>query len=639
MARLAALACFNGLPIDPERLALLTRGMLFGAPAHVDCASTPHCGVACITANSTGARNPTASPLRHRQQQRVWLYTADARLDNGAELLAALGAASGPRPREPDDSRVILLAYLKWGVDCVRHLTGDFAFAIWDDANRRLFCARDALGVKPLYYATASDMCCVASQARQILGQPGMVFSLNESAVAEYLSGYCTARQASFFEGLSALPGGHVLLASRHGLRVSRYWYPEHLPTIRYRDRRAYAEHFREIFQAAVTSRIRGEDRVAVCVSGGLDSGSVAAVAQQSRETTQLHGFTRVSDALPDCDERRYSRHLSQALGLVIEPVSYERFWLLDDDHAFTPRVDSPFLAFASHERYVHARCRKLGIRVLLTGHGGDSVVAGSTLAYLDQLLSGHLGVFRDIRQHARRNGQSTRALVDRHLLRPLISGSLKAWVRAHLPWRDPAIPSWLDKGFARRVDLSRRARTDGRAPRVRGRGRQHRIAKVRDLGSVARAVCYLDRSAFEYGLEYRHPFLDRRLVDYTLSLPDNQLFAAGQTKLVLRAALQGTLPDAIRARQGKTYPDAYVDHSLRDVSADKIAAMFSDPMCAARGFVDHSRLQTTWRRFLLGDPSVPGYTLWFPITLEAWLRSSSLDSGCGDISRARDLG
>ncbi len=638
MARIAAIVRFRGPPISPQMLDSLVHPLSPGAAAGVARGRTGSCGVARMTTDRGAAPGSDKYRLSLRRQRRTWLYTADARLDNRARLVAALGGGAEAESGEICDARIIVLAYLKWGVDCVRHLAGEFAFAIWDDARRNIFCARDALGIKPLFYASASAVFCAASEERQILGQPGFYFSLKESAVAEYLAGYCTQEQASFFEGLNALPAGHILSASAKGVRVERYWYPENLPTLRYRDPHAYAEHFQEIFTDAVSERLRGQDRAAVCVSGGLDSSSVAAVAQTLQAGDRLHGFTRTSEALPECDERYYSRHLSDALGLVVEPIPCERFWLFDDEDAFAPRVDSPFLAYASYERFLHRRCRELGIRVLLTGHGGDSVIAGSGLSYLDQLLSGRLSVFLDIRRHARGSGQSPGSIVGRYLLRSLIPGSFKAWVRARLPWRDPAIPSWLEPAFARRLQIGHCARSM-QGTGVRGHGRRHRIAKIRDLGSVSRAILHLDRTAHEYGLEYRHPFLDRRLVEYAVSLPDDQLFRCGETKLVLRAALQGTLPDAIRSRRDKTYPDAFVNHSLREVSADKITEMFTNPVCAARGFVDRAGLQRTWRRFLAGNPAIAGHTLWFPITMESWLRSSPLVCAGDLVSPGAELG
>ncbi len=561
------------------------------------------------------------------------MLTADARIDNRLEILARLGADVVQPPA--DDGELILLAFLKWDMACVQHLIGDFSFAIWDANKQTLFCARDALGVKPLHYAKLAHGLCVASEAQQILHHPQLKYRLNDGMVGEYLVGAHDDPQASFFVGIKSLAPGHTLLARRSGIQVARYWHPEQLPLIEYSDPRDYTEHFRELFTTAVTDRMRDLERVAITVSGGLDSSSIAAVAHRSNHDVRVHGFTQVYDQLVQCDERAYSQHLTRDLGIAIEPVPTERFWLLADESAFRPRRESPFQAFTSCERYVYQRCQHLGITVLLTGQGGDSLLTGTGIAYFDRLIGGDLSVFHDMYSHAKLRDQSVAAVVNRYLIRSLIPNSIKSALRTRFPWRDPAIPAWLDPRFARRIGLGHRLRRHTRITGINKRARRTRIAEMLYPGTVARAIYYLDQTASEFGIECRHPFLDRRLVDYVLALPDEQLFDAGRTKLVLRNALAGTLPEAIRGRHDKTYSTAFIDYSLRNASADKVCALFAAPKCEALGYVSGAKLRHTWETFRTGTAPMEGATLWFPATLEMWLQRYHRDTQFNDVSES----
>ncbi len=619
MAGIAVIAQFDGSPVTDDALRAVAKGAPRRGPDGIFYQRSKGCGLAHLALNADPANKKTAQLLRREQDGRVWLITADARIDNRSDLRCSLGIDDERIAN--DDCELILLAFLKWEVACVQHLIGDFAFAIWDAGNQTLFCARDALGVKPLHYSKFSRGLCVASEAQQILQHPEISSRLNEGTVGEYLAGAAKNLQESFFVGIQSLTAGHTLVAGRHGIQVARYWHPEDLPLIQYTDPRAYAEHFRELFIIAVTARLRGLERAAITVSGGLDSGSIAAVAQHYDTDTKIQGFTQIYDQLAQCDEREYSRRLTHELGLAIEPVPTERFWLLADDAAFCPQLESPFQSFTSCMRYLYERCQGLGITVLLTGHGGDSLLTGSGLSYLDRLLRGDLGVFRDMRVHAALHHRSMRALVSRYLLRPLIPNAVKATLQTQSPWQDPAFPAWIEPQFANRIGLSRRLRTQSRLPGITSRSRHERVTEMLHLGSVARATYFLDRTASEFGLECRHPFLDRRLVEYVLSLPDEQLFHAGRTKVVLRNSLRGTLPEAIRNRQDKTYSAAFVDFSLRKISADKISMLFEDPICAALGFINRFELRRAWDDFRTGSKPMKGTAFWFPLTLETWLR------------------
>ncbi|HEY4597505.1 MAG TPA: asparagine synthase-related protein, partial [Thermoanaerobaculia bacterium] len=203
----------------------------------------------------------------------------DGRLDNRPELIARLSPAKG---LEASDAEILLAAYLEWGDACVDRLLGDFAFAIWDAGRRRLLCAVDPLGIKPLHYAQVGSLICFASDAVQVLRHPAVPDGYNEVEIAAYLAGGCEDPERSFFAAVHKLGPGRRLVVEKGGLRAERYWSPAP-EEIRYPRDEDYVDRFRELLQRAVTDRMRGAGSfVGIAMSGGLDSTSVAALAQRA---------------------------------------------------------------------------------------------------------------------------------------------------------------------------------------------------------------------------------------------------------------------------------------------------------------------------------------------------------------------
>ena len=212
--------------------------------------------------------------------------TANARIDARDERLT--------------DAELILHAYEKWGDDCVKHLLGDFAFAIWDDRRKRLFCARDHFGVKPFFYTHIGDKFNFSSTLNELK----VSTTLNEIAIGDYLLfGVNQDQSTTVFKDIQRLPPGHILIVENNQIKIQRYWTPSLPALIRFRDPDQYVERFLELLSLAVRDRLR-TDRVAVSMSGGLDSTSLAAIA---RDHATVGAFTVVYDSLIPDQERHYS--------------------------------------------------------------------------------------------------------------------------------------------------------------------------------------------------------------------------------------------------------------------------------------------------------------------------------------------
>ena len=200
--------------------------------------------------------------------------SADARIDNRKDLIQKLQAS-----QTTTDEQLILLAYEAWGEECVKHLLGDFAFAIWDANRKRFFCARDHFGVKPFFYAQLGDSFIFSNDINTLRQDPRVSDTLNETAIADYLVfGLNQDQSSTIFRDIQRLPAGHTLTFANNEITIRQYWTLEIPDAIRFRDDRDYVERFNELLTIAVADRVR-TDRVAISMSGGLDSTSLAVIA------------------------------------------------------------------------------------------------------------------------------------------------------------------------------------------------------------------------------------------------------------------------------------------------------------------------------------------------------------------------
>lgn len=236
--------------------------------------------------------------------------TADARIDNRDELIAAL--AFNDRPSEKiTDSQLILAAYEKWGDRCLEHLLGDFAFAIWDGRNQIVFCARDHFGVKPFYYYyRAGQVFVFASEIKALLCLSEVPRRLNEVRIADYLTAMMEDKSNTSYQGILRLPPAHTMTVSYGGgIRLRSYWSVDPSRELRLNSDEEYADAFRELFTEAVRCRVRSAFPVGSHLSGGLDSSYITCIAREllpQEAGSVLHTFSNIFDDVAQCDERPF---------------------------------------------------------------------------------------------------------------------------------------------------------------------------------------------------------------------------------------------------------------------------------------------------------------------------------------------
>ena len=515
---------------------------------------------------------------------------ADARIDDRDALCDTLGVPRTQRARIAD-VELILRAFAKWGRDCPRHLLGDYAFCVWSTTKRALFCARDHIGARPFHYAAENGRFVFASAVEAVLAAPGVPDTLDETMIATHLGSTMVSDARTCFQAVRKLPPGHALTVeagrpeSRIGTpRLERHWFPEHAPRAPRASDDAYAERCLELYQRSVRDRLRGGP-IGVHVSGGLDSSSVAVLAARelrSQGRPPPPAFTW----LPDLGGEPPQPAHAQEYALVDAVCAQEG---LPTCHgALTPenvldllRLDGALSNVLVHvnEEVVQRHARGRGVRVLLSGWGGDECVSFSGRGYWPQLLL--RGRWRKLAAECRaQDAPAWRFLGGLGL--ELLHPSLPLWLRwLRKGGRNPARRWLAHPGFARRTKPL--AASSRRAIGVRST----QLGLLR-AGHLAQRMEGWAASGAPRGIEYRYPLLDRRLLEFVLGLPPEQFVRGKERRWLMRNALRSVLPPEVCWHRSKLDParcEAMVDAFCAALPA--IRARFAAWTPRRAGYVD----------------------------------------------------
>lgn len=482
------------------------------------------------------------------------VITCDARLDNRDELLRRLNIPGDNLDWIPD-SQLILSAYQKWGADCPKYLLGDFAFAIWNPSEHSMFCARDPIGIRPFYYHLAASRFIFASDVRGVIANPDVPSDLCKLALAMHLRDLTfTDPELTFLEHVRKLPPAHFLTISQEGFTLRRYWHPLDCPDIHLSDETEYAEMLRDLLQQAVICRTRTVYPVGAHLSGGLDSSAIAVMAARHlRERgQQLITFNWLHEPEPGDDPNAPEFAFARLVSLQEEIPNHHI--QLSVDEVYRQLIQDICLHQAYnfwYEPVVQEAAHRQGIRILLSGWGGDELVSSAGRGYYAELFRklrwGSLisalqsfGIAK-FRQHPI---QSVRGVLS-FLYRRVFLPSLPDWLYARID-REWLAPMWADCAAP---EMAAFIREHPPLPRrvLRERvGVRNNQAYFLLTGSITQRIeAWASSGAFRQ-ISYSYPLLDQRLVAFSLGMPPD-LFVKGKFgRYLFRRAFEGILPDEI---------------------------------------------------------------------------------------------
>lgn len=530
---------------------------------------------------------------------------------------------------ETSDAQLVLHLYNCVGHSTPLHLIGYYAFAIWDESIQNLFLSRDALGAERLYYHYAPNLFCWGTEIRQVCYIASIEPSLNEEWMAEALTwswdGCLVHTQDSPIQDVKSIPPGYSLVLNGEKTPQLLQWWEWD----KYKGRKTPKEdvlidEFRNLLTSSVKNCIGEDPRVLADLSGGLDSSSVVSIACQLAENRDISVSLRdvisfVDDSESRFDDTKYQEAVINRFGLNSHKFSISGRWYLqgirDQDTYFD--YPTPVLLWLNLTRGSMEFAAQHGFVTYLTGAGADNILFSIPIYLFDYIRSGRFGVaWKEISALSNLKSRPLLNIIGENILSPI-----KHW---HNLWH-PMIPKWINPEFLQRTHL--KDRLIDRYRTLRGNPLLTQMSLNAVCYSSDRAFTYGKHICEKFGISFRHPFMDLRLINFALQIPPDYKLQSKKSKYILRQAMQGILPDIVRLRTGGGSFSHFRRQGLVN-EKDAFYELFTkDPIIAQLGYVDIKQWQEELARYRLGVTTAgtfirPSVYMDSPLALEMWLRT-----------------
>jgi len=517
--------------------------------------------------------------------------------------------------RTHTDTEVILHAYRAWGRDCLQRFNGMWSFALWDRREQVLFCSRDRFGVKPFYYAEFQGSFYLGSEIKQILRAAPLPRTTNVQTATHFLEwGLLDSSSQTFFDGVRQLPGGHCLVLRPNQSmtpEIYRYWELKTEPQFDLSDSEA-EQTFSDLFRSAVEIRLRSDVPLGIALSGGLDSSAVLCQAKRIAPESQFQAFSACFEE-KKLDEREYiaaALARTEAVGNATYPQESE-FW--KNLRTMIYHQDEPVGSPAAYPQWcVMAESRAQGVPVILGGQGGDESLCGYQKYHFFYLW--HLFTH----------------------VNPSFFRESYMWLKhGTKSYGNPgSVLRYLPAAVSKQFSLARRIGTPALAGQLQCArpqiGHSSTIAERQKIdltySSIPALLHHEDRASMAHSVESRLPFLDYRLVEFSLRCPPSLKLRDGWTKWLLRSSLVGLLPDKIRLRKTKLGFNTPEKKWLRHGMQNGHRNIWDGVELRMERLLDSRKFQEECRKFVFGVPgALPSSILFRAISLEQWAQVYSV--------------
>ncbi len=518
------------------------------------------------------------------------------------------------------DVEVAVHGYETWGDDFLTGINGMFALAIWDARRQRLLLARDRVGKKPLYYAHVEGGLVFASELRSLLAFPAATWTVDREACRAFcLLGYLPADRTPIVQ-IRRLPPGHLAVWDASGFTVRRYWEPEPTPPVA--SEAQAADVLLDLLRDSVRMRLISDVPLGAFLSGGLDSSVVVAVAA-GELGARIPTFSISFPGHRDYDEGPHARGVAQHFGCQHHeiPVQPSHF---DDLGSLVWALDEPLADPAALPTLLLSREARKEVTVALTGEGADEVLGGYErywLALRGAALASRLKVLGSLaaaglRVRGRRAGDDSRTS---RLLRAAAEGGQSPLAWSHSVATAPAVGRAAGWGHDESLRSLRAAR-----PPLPARTERLLSLQLDDLSTMLAngLLTKVDRMTMAASLEARCPFLDYRVVNFGLGLPDSWKIRGRVSKVILRRVARRVLPDDIHQRPKHTFRvplSEWLRGPLKDLAREAASSL----VLSRLGIVGGEKVRQLADDHLAGRADFPR-ALWALITLHLWLTEAS---------------
>ncbi|MDQ7824725.1 MAG: asparagine synthase (glutamine-hydrolyzing) [Candidatus Eremiobacteraeota bacterium] len=562
-----------------------------------------------------------AQPLSN-EDETVWI-TFNGCVYNYLELAQAL-RKKGHRFKTYSDTEVIVHAYEEYGEGCLQKFIGMFSFAIWDEKKRRLFCARDRIGVKPFYYVARKGLFAFASEIKALLAL-GTEASVLMAGLREYLIFQTTLADRTLFEGVYRLLPGHSMTIDGEGriLETKRFWdlgfAADDDHTEEY-----FIDHLRLLLRDAVKIRLRSDVALGAHLSGGLDSSTVVCLAgDMNGGSESLSTFTGAFSEGEDFDETYYAHLVAERTGATYHEIRPVPADFIEHLPKIIYYMDEPAAGPGVFPQYMVSQLASQHVKVVLGGQGGDEIFAGYArylLGYLEECLKGAIEETERTSQYA-----ATLATIIPNL--PML--------RQYIPmmryfWKDGLFEA-PEKRYFRLMDRSSGIRDIYDAGIFSADtsldDEFSRIFNGSDARSFLNRMLYFDlkvhlpallhvedRTSMAWGLESRVPLLDHRIADLIASIPPVIKFKGGQPKYLFRKSVKNIVPDEVLDRKDKKGFPVPLHIWQRGPLREFIRDILLSPKARTRGVFNSQALERALDREMDF-----GRVIWGALCMELW--------------------
>lgn len=559
--------------------------------------------------------NAGAQPMRDPGGN---LLVFNGEIYNYIELRKELGE---DRFSSTSDTEVILHAYRKWGIDCVQHLRGMFAFALWDEEKKKLFCARDRFGIKPFYYTVVDDVFYFASEIKALLPVlPAIETDVN--GLKEYLTFQFCLEGKTLFKGVQELPPAHLLEVSRQSQSPRRYWEVYYNLDFHHTER-YFEERLTELVLDSINVHKRADVPIGAYLSGGLDSSIVASVAAREN-AADFEGFTGKFTVSEKYDESQYAEAVARNSGFRLNQIDITAADFLNNVEKVIYHLDHPIAGPGSFPQYMVSQLVKTRRKVVLGGQGGDEIFGGYVrylIAYFEQCIKAAI----DGTMHSGNFVVTYDSIIPNLCTLRQYKPLLKEF------WREGLFED-IDKRYFRLVN---RAPSLGDEVRwellgdydifdtfrnlfgAKNVGKESYFDSMThfDFKTLLPALLHVeDRVSMAHSVESRVPFLDHPLVELAATMPADVKFKDGQMKNVLKNSTAQFLPKEILERKDKMGFPVPLSEWMRNEARDFVMDTLSNSKAQSREYIDNGKVIAE----LASEPQY-GRKLWGLLSLEIW--------------------
>ncbi|WP_120077423.1 asparagine synthetase B family protein [Aurantiacibacter odishensis] len=554
MSGIAATFQADGAPAKSAVLDSMAQAMAYRGADGIDTWVAGEIGLAHLALHSNADDQGGSQPLISHDGR--FTISFDGYLLNDKELRTDLGQR-GLQLRQGTNAELVLELFALQGKDCARQLEGEFAFAVWDAREHRITCIRDHFGMRPLTWHWDGKRLLVASDIAGVIAGLGERPAPNAEYIAEHLANEWYTHDETPWHGVMKLPGAHILELERGQAepRISQYWTVPQEVTIRYNSDEEYAEHYLEMFDWAVTRAARSHSPVGFEVSGGLDSSSVFCLADRALKAGRLDapdikGFGLRGHPGDESDEIAYIRAVAKHTGRDIAEVPLfepDIDWYIEQGirDATLPFPPNTVMLATLQEKVSAAGCR-----ISLTGQGGDQWLDGVYQHYRESLAARDWpALANSLAAHRRDAGAISAA---RHFWRYGLKSFIPPSIKRSFRTIRPRKAHWYEKNEwiapeLREVLKEKRRAYESRLTAVPPESR-YKLGKW-DAPFTGLVNEMMNLQAAHRQLEYRHPMLSRRFVEFSTGTPEHIRRRGTTRRHVHRLAMKDILPEKVRTR------------------------------------------------------------------------------------------